>query len=243
MGVSRHLSTNVREDSTQSGLCSGIGGLLDFRMSLFSLEAGLAGLAGSVPPLDLHAFDEAVPDHSDDRVICEMAESTVPGGKVGHGGCTRQGRVGWSAAFAGKLVDGGYAGSRGVDDVGGDGEKVALHSSFTNEGARGGEDAEGFFGEFDFGAVDVPGSPRCGNTIPKTPRTLCKSVGGGKFRRWSRRPPIGTQLGTGARLGLIHVGFVTPRPYLCYTHLIPDIIFSLCVPPARFPLHTGLSRT
>ena len=61
--------------------------------------------------------------------------------------------------------------------------------------------------------VDVPGSPHCGNTIPKTPRTLCKSVGGGKCRRWSRRPPIGTQLGTGARLGRIRVGFarISPR--------------------------------
>ena len=36
---------------------------------------------------------------------------------------------------------------------------------------------------------------------------------------------------------------VTPRLYLCYMHLISDIIFSLCVPPARFPLHTGLLRT
>ena len=59
---------------------------------------------------------------------------------------------------------------------------------------------------------DVPGSPRYGNTIPKTPRTLCKSVGGGKCRRWLRRPPIGTQLGTGARLGLIHVGFARIGP-------------------------------
>ena len=36
---------------------------------------------------------------------------------------------------------------------------------------------------------------------------------------------------------------VTPWLYLCLTCLIPDIIFSLCVPPTHFPLHTGLLWT
>ena len=54
---------------------------------------------------------------------------------------------------------------------------------------------------------DVPGSLCCGNTILKTPRMLCKSVEGGKCRGWSCRPPIGMQLGMGAHLGRIYVGF------------------------------------
>ena len=58
----------------------------------------------------------------------------------------------------------------------------------------------------------MPGSLRCGNTNPITPRTLCKSVGGGKCRRWSRRPLIGTQLGMAACLGLIHMGFAQIGP-------------------------------
>ena len=38
--------------------------------------------------------------------------------------------------------------------------------------------------------ADVPGSPHCGNTNPKTPRMLCKSEGGRKCHRWSCRPQV-----------------------------------------------------
>ena len=37
------------------------------------------------------------------------------------------------------------------------------------------------------------------------------------------------------RTGIWLASDVTPRLYLCYMHSIPDIIFSLCVPPARLP--------
>ena len=39
------------------------------------------------------------------------------------------------------------------------------------------------------------------------------------------------------------VPHVTPRLYLCLTRLISDLIFSLCVLPARFFPSTGLLRT
>ena len=92
--------------------------------------------------------------------------------------------------------------------------------------------------------ADVPGSPRCGNTIPKTPRTLCKSVGGGKCCRWSRRPPIGTKLGTGARLGRIRVGFarISPRAARSVSGVVVRSVERSADRQVRFATRFGLGQ-
>jgi hypothetical protein len=53
-----------------------------------------------------------------------------------------------------------------------------------------------------------------GETNPKTPlpRDQQQVSGGVKSRRWSRRPPQDTRIGTGARLGPIGVGLALLRP-------------------------------